>query len=152
MLKLMKLLVLSVSFSISSVCSAAELGTSAEAVAMVNKAVAYLAENGREKTIAEMNKPASAFVDRDLYVVAHDMKGVILVNPVLPRMVGKNILEIKDVDGKAFVKDRLAMLAQANSGWNDFKWPNSVTNKVDIRSTYFTRVDDIVFTCGILKK
>ncbi len=150
MLKFFKLFAFSLLLQASA--GAAELGTAPEAIAMVNKALAYLAENGRDKTLAEVNNKTGIFVDRDLYVVAHDMKGVVLANAVLPRMVGKDLSETRDVDGKYFMRERLAILAKAPSGWIEFKWPNSVTQKVDVRSVYFARAGDIVFTCGIVKK
>ena len=131
---------------------AADLGTSEEAVAMVHKAVAMLNASGKDKTIAEANNPKGPFVDRDLYVVIHDLQGKVLANPVLPRMVGVNLSNVKDVDGKMFIHERLEMLKTAGSGWNDFKWPNSVTKNVEKRSAYFERVGDLVITCGILKR
>lgn len=131
---------------------AGEFGTADEAVAMVHKAVAMFKDSGRQKTIAEANDPKGRFVDRDLYVVIHDMTGKALANPVLPRMVGMDLSALKDVDGKAFIKERLDTLKTRNSGWIDFKWPNSVTKHIEKRSVYFERVDDLVFTCGILKQ
>ncbi|MRW94159.1 histidine kinase [Duganella sp. FT80W] len=130
---------------------AAELGSREEAVAMVHKAVAMLADSGREKTIAEVNNPKGRFVDRDLYVVIHDMQGKVLANPVLPRMVGVDLSGVKDVDGKMFIKERLEMLKSASNGWIDFKWPSSVTRQIEMRSVYFERAGDLVITCGILK-
>jgi signal transduction histidine kinase len=137
--------------SLASQIHAAEFGTPEEAVAMVKKAVAYAKRQGREKALEEINNPKGRFVDRDLYVTAHDLNGKVLANPLIPRMVGKNAADLKDVDGKAFVKERLDMLRTSDSGWIDFKWPNSVTSQVEKRSTYFEKADDLVFTCGILK-
>ena len=151
MLKMINVLFLSALLA-TGLSAAAELGTADEAIAMVDKATTYLAKNGRDKTLVEINKPNGAFVDRDLYVVVHDMTGKVLANPVLPRMVGKDIKDIKDVDGKAFVRERLAKLEKSEKGWIDFKWPNSLTQKIDVRSAYFVRVGDLVFTCGIVKK
>lgn len=158
MFKLMKSVLLAlaamVSFTaaLSLNASAAEFGSADEAVAMVHQAVAYLHDNGRDQLIVEANKSKGRFVDRDLYIVIHDMQGKALANPVLPRMVGADISGVKDVDGKAFIHDRLVMLKTADKGWIDFKWPNSLTQKIEHRSVYFERVGDLVFACGILKK
>jgi|SRR5476649_2153581 len=152
MSKLFKLVLLALAFCIALPASAAEFGSADEAVAMVNKAVAYLKENGQDKTVAEANNPKGRFVDRDLYIVIHDMDGKALANPVLPRMVGMNLSQLKDVDGKFFIQERLAMLKTTDHGWIDFKWPNSLTQKIEKRSVYFERVGELVFTCGILKK
>lgn len=151
MLKLMTSALLALLAALSFHASAAEFGSADEAVAMVRQATAYLHDNGREQTIAEANKPKGRFVDRDLYIVIHDMQGRALANPALPRMVGADISGVKDVDGKAFIRDRLAMLKTADRGWIDFKWPNSLTQKIEQRSVYFERVGELVFACGILK-
>ncbi|MHA4867950.1 cache domain-containing protein [Duganella sp. PWIR1] len=152
MRKLINYLVLALACILAGPLRAADLGSQEEAVAMVHKAVAMLAESGKDKTIAEANNPKGRFVDRDLYVVIHDLHGKVLANPVLPRMVGVDLSGVKDVDGKMFIKERLDMLKTATSGWIDFKWPNSVTKNIEKRSVYFERAGDLVITCGILKQ
>jgi signal transduction histidine kinase len=151
MKKLLKLIAVTLAILAATPSWAGELGSADEAVAMVRKAAAMLNESGRDKTIAEANNPKGRFVDRDLYVVIHDMNGKVLANPVLPRMIGMDLSAVKDVDGKAFMKERLDMLKTSGGGWIDFKWPNSVTKHIEKRSVYFERVGDLVFTCGILK-
>jgi cytochrome c len=121
------------------------------AVAMVKKAVACLKANGKDKTIAEANNRAGASVDRDLYVAITDMTGKALANPMLPRSIGKDLTGVRDVDGKYFVKERLEMLKTKSQGWIDDKWPNPVSKKIELRSTYFERVDELVIACGIYK-
>jgi signal transduction histidine kinase len=149
--KLINYAVLALAFLLGGPARAGDLGSAEEAVAMVHKAVAMLNDSGKDKTIAEANNVKGRFVDRDLYVVIHDMHGRVLANPVLPRMVGSDLSGVKDVDGKMFIKERLEMLKTANSGWIDFKWPNSVTKNIEKRSVYFERVGELVVACGILK-
>src|SRR4051812_16568844 len=104
MKKLLKLIAVTLAILAATPSWAGELGSADEAVAMVRKAAAMLNESGRDKTIAEANNPKGRFVDRDLYVVIHDMNGKVLANPVLPRMIGMDLSAVKDVDGKAFMK------------------------------------------------
>ncbi len=125
--------------------------TPEQAVAMVHKAVLYLKANGKDKTIAEANNPKGEFVHGDLYVAITDMTGKALANPMLPRSVGKDLSAVRDIDGKYFVKDRLEMLKAKPQGWIDYKWPNPISKKIELRSTYFERVDDLVIACGIYK-
>lgn len=151
MRQLIRYLLLALLFALAGPLRAAGQDPRQEAVAMVHKAVAMLAASGREKTIAEANNPKGRFVERDLYVVIHDMHGKVLANPVLPRMVGIELAGVKDVDGKMFIKERLEMLKTTNNGWIYFKWPNSVTTQIEKRSVYFERAGDLVITCGIPK-
>lgn len=50
--------------------------------------------NGTEKTITLINHPKGQFVKKDLYVVAHGLNGTVLANPVVPKLIGKNLSEI----------------------------------------------------------
>lgn len=147
---LFRMLAFTISIAAAGACAASEFGTAEEAVAMVKKAVAYMKSHDRDAAIEAVNK--GQFVDRDLYVVIHDMKGKVLANPVIPRLVGKDLADVKDIDGKAFVRERFEILKSKDSGWNEFKWPNSLTQKVEARAVYFERAGDLVFACGILKK
>lgn len=152
MIKSLQTLVLLAAVMAGVTAHAADFGTSEEAVAMVKKAVTFLDKNGEEKAIAAFNEPTGQFVDRDLYIVVHDMQGKVLANSALPRMVGKNIIDLKDTDGKAFIRERIRMLSTASNGWIDFKWPNSVSKTIEARSVYFEKDKNLVLTCGVRKK
>lgn len=89
--------------------SAADVVTKPEAEAMVKKAITYLKANGREKTFAEIDKKDGQFVDRDLYLTVYGTDGVVRAHGANAKMIGKNLMELKDVDGKAFVKERVEM-------------------------------------------
>jgi signal transduction histidine kinase len=130
---------------------AADKGSAEEATALVKKAVAYLKANGREKAFAEFNSPSGQFKDRDLYIFINDMNGKMLVQGANSKLIGKNLIDIKDVDGKYFIKDLIELASSKGKGWVDYKWPNPVTKAVEQKSTYVEKVDDIVIGCGIYK-
>jgi signal transduction histidine kinase len=125
----------------------------AEAVELVNKGVAYLKANGKDKALAEFNNPNGPFVhrDRDLYIFVLDGNGRTLANGVNARLVGKDVLEMRDVDGKHFIRDILTQAASKGSGWVDYKWSNQATNAIEPKSTYFTQVGDVIVAAGIYK-
>jgi len=129
---------------------AAEKGTADEAVAMVKKGVAFVKANGKEKAFAEFNNQKGQFVDRDLYVMVYDMEGNNKAHGSNPKLIGKNLLEIKDADGKFIVKG-LIEVAQKGKGWFDYKWPNATTKAVEPKSTYVEKVDDVLIGVGIYK-
>ncbi|OEZ54028.1 MULTISPECIES: cache domain-containing protein [unclassified Duganella] len=133
---------------------AAEKGTADEAVAMVKKASEFLKKNGKEKAFAEFNNPKGQFIHKDLYIFAFGANGdgVELANGANVKLVGKNVLEMKDADGKFLIKDILALgMSKEGKGWVDYKWPNPSTGTVDGKRTYVERVDDVVIGCGIYK-
>lgn len=133
--------------------SAAERGTADEASALVKKAVAYIKANGKEKSFAAINDPKGPFVDRDLYIFVYDMKGnnMAIGNGNASKMNGKNMLEMRDADGKYIIKGFIDMLSTKNSGWFEYKWPNPVTKAVEAKSSYVEKVDDLIVGSGIYK-
>ena len=132
--------------------NAAELVTKPEAEAMVKKTVAYLKANGREKTFAEINRKDGPFTDRDLYMVAYSMEGVVLAHGANPKMLGKDLMEIKDVDGKAFVKERVEMAKAKKPFWQEYKFTNPVSGKIEPKAMYCMPTNDIVVCGGVYLK
>ncbi|HJV64313.1 MAG TPA: cache domain-containing protein [Geomonas sp.] len=120
----------------------------ADAQAFVKKAAVYLRENGREKAVAEYNNPQGKFVQGELYIIAYDFNGVLLANPHNLKMVGHNRLELKDADGKQFVKEFIKA-GKKGSGWVSYKWNNPVSNKIERKRTYLEAVQGIILGCGI---
>ena len=130
---------------------AAEKGTADEAVALVKKATAYIKANGADKAFAEFNNPKGQFVDRDLYIAVFDMKGVNVAHGTNPKLVGKNLLDLKDVDGKYFIKDWYDVAAKSGSGWVDYKWTNPTNKAIEQKSTYIEKAGDYLVACGIYR-
>jgi cytochrome c len=130
----------------------ADHGTAAEAEAMVKKAITYLKANGKEKTFAEINNRKGPFVDRDLYITVYDLKGTCLSHGMNGGMIGKNLIELKDPDGVPFVKERMELARTKGKFWQDYKFTNPLTKKVEPKSMYCEKVDDIIVACGIYKK
>jgi cytochrome c len=131
--------------------AAADAGTANDATALVKKAVAFYKQAGKEKALAEFNKPGSAYIDRDLYIFVIDMDGKTLANGVNPKIVGKNVIDMKDADGKPFIKQFIDIAKTKGSGWLDYQWPDPVTKSVRPKSTYVEKVDDVVIGCGVYK-
>jgi cytochrome c len=107
--------------------------------------------NGREKALAEFNNPAGQFKDRDLYIVVHGTSGKNLANGGNPKLAGKNMIDLRDADGRLIVKGFIDIGNGKGSGWFDYKWPNPVTKALETKSTYIEKVDDMLVGCGIYK-
>ena len=134
------------------VSAAEQRATKEEAVAMVKKAADYLKQNGRDKAFPEFNNPKGQFVDREVYVVVMDMNGTVLAHGVNPRLVGKSLIDIKDVHGKGFVREQVDLAKGKGSGWVNFEWNNPVTQKMEPRSTYLERSGDYIVISGVYGK
>ncbi|HEY0819694.1 MAG TPA: cache domain-containing protein [Rhizobacter sp.] len=125
--------------------------TAAEATAMVKKGVAFIKANGKEKGFAEISNKAGQFNDRDLYLVVYGLDGVVHAHGANEKMVGKNLIDLKDVDGKAFVKERVELAQSKGTFWQDYKFTNPVTKKIEPKSMYCEKLNDAVVCGGIYK-
>src|ERR1700688_807090 len=131
----------------------ASKGTAAEATAMVQKAIAHIKKVGREKAFAEFDSKSGASTDRDLYVVVYDMKGKVLAHGANEKMIGKDVIDLRDSDGKYFVKERVEMMSKSPEakGWQDYKFMNPVTRQIEPKQMYLQRYEDLIIGCGIYK-
>jgi len=85
-------------------------------------------------------------------VFAYDMEGVMVAHPKNSKLVGKNLLEVPDVDGKLFRKEIVELAKSKGSGWVDYKYKNPQTGKTEAKTTYLKKVGDLILCCGIYKE
>jgi signal transduction histidine kinase len=140
--------ILALAVAVSAAAQSPTRATEAEAVAMVRKAIQYYDKHGRQKALAEFMRAGSQFIDRDLYVVVYDMDGTALAH-VNPRMVGKNLIDLRDADGKYIQRERIAEARVHASGWQRYKFYNPVDRKVEPKHMYWEKHDGLVFGCGV---
>ncbi len=130
---------------------AGENATKDEAVAMVKKGVAFIKSSGKDKGYAEITNKQGQFTDRDLYLVVYALDGTVRAHGANEKMVGRNLIELKDVDGKAFVHERMELAKKNATFWQDYKFTNPATKKIEPKSMYCERLDDTVVCGGIYK-
>ena len=143
--------VFAVAVSLSSAQAASGSATAEEATAMVKKGVAFIKANGKDKGYAEIMNRQGQFTDRDLYLVVYGMDGSCRAHGANEKMVGKNLIDLKDVDGKAFVKERVELAQAKGTFWQDYKFTNPTSKKIEPKSMYCERVEDMVVCGGIYK-
>ena len=122
-----------------------------EAQAMVKKGVAFIKANGKDKGYAEISNKQGQFTDRDLYLVVYALDGTVRAHGANEKMIGKNLIDLKDVDGKAFVKERVELAQSKGTFWQDYKFTNPVTKKIEPKSMYCEKLDDTAVCGGIYK-
>lgn len=125
--------------------------TKAEAEAMVKKGIAFIKANGNEKAYAELDKKGGQFSDRDLYLVVYGLDGVVHAHGSNAKMVGKNLIDLKDIDGKAFVKERVELGKAKASFWQEYKFTNPESKKIEPKIMYCERLEQTVVCGGIYK-
>ena len=124
-----------------------------DAVAMVESAVKFYQANGQEKAFAAFQDKAGAFFQGELYVFGYDFAGTCVVQGQKPALVGKNRLDVTDVDGKAYIKAAVDLAKSTGKGWVDYKFQNPETKKIEPKTTYVLRVPgkELFLAVGIYK-
>jgi cytochrome c len=131
---------------------AAEGGaTEKDATAMVKKGVDYIKANGKDKGYAEISNKYGEFIFQDLYLVVYGLDGTVRAHGANEKMIGKNLIALKDIDGKAFVQERVDMAKTKGTFWQDYKFTNPETKKIEPKAMYCERLDESVVCGGIYK-
>jgi signal transduction histidine kinase len=122
-----------------------------DAKALVKRAAAYVKYQGKEKALAEISTPKGTFDKGDLYVFAYDLQGVMLAHPKNPALIGQNLINVPDSEGKLFRKEIVEKAKSQGSGWVDYLYLNPETHREEHKTTYCQKVDDIIVCCGVYK-
>ena len=126
--------------------------TKEDAVAMVKKGVAHVKSAGKDKAYAEFSDKANAtWRKEDLYLVVYGLDGTVHAHGANAKMIGKNLIELKDIDGKLFVKERVDMAKSQGTFWQDYKFTNPESKKIEPKQMYCEKLDDTVVCGGIYK-
>lgn len=132
-------------------CASAAQGgaTKVDAEAMVKKGVEFIKHSGASAGYEEISKKGGQFINQDLYLVVYSMEGVVLAHGANQKMIGKNLIDLKDIDGKAFVKERVEMAKAQEAFWQKYKFTNPESKKIEPKLMYCERLKDTVVCGGI---
>jgi cytochrome c len=133
------------------IACAADGANKDEATAMVKKAVAAIKTEGAEKAYAEISKKGGPFTDRDLYIVVYQLDGKVLAHGANEKFIGKDMSDAQDVDGKLYVKERIELAQKQASFWQDYKFVNPVSKKVEPKEMYCERLEQTAVCGGVYK-
>ncbi len=122
-----------------------------KAVALVNKGIAHIKTAGEQKAFADFSDKNGGFVNGEYYLFIVDFNGNTLAHGGNPALVGQSLLELKDADGKFFIKEFIKATREKKAAWVDYKWSNPTTKKVEPKSTYVKKMEgkDYFLGCGI---
>jgi cytochrome c len=124
-----------------------------DAIAMAERAAAVVKAHGKQTMIAKINARHADVLRGSLYVDMRDLNtGVVLAHPVNPTLVGKDLLDVPDPSGKQYRREIIALARSRGKGWLDYRYRNPTNGKVEPKTTYILRVDDIVLEAGFYRK
>ncbi len=129
--------------------SAQEFATKEQAVALVNQAIARVAEAGMDTASKEFMDHSGKYIDRDLYLIVVDLHGVRVVHGQNPKLIGKSYDDAVDVNGKEYGKEVMQIAAGTGIGWVSFMFKDPVTGKILPKQNYVERAGDYIYLAGV---
>lgn len=106
---------------------------------VVNRASALVADRGNE-AFPLLRDNTGPFVFMDTYVFVDSPDGVELVNPAQPSLEGKNLMAVKDLQGKRIVHDYIAAALKKDSAWVEYMWYKPGENTPAHKYTFVRKV------------
>ena len=134
---LMTLLLASV---VSVTALAQDHGTKDEAKTLVNAALAHIKKVGNDQALKDFTTDKANWTKKDLYVFVVDTKGVVLAHGVNVKLIGKDLMELKDQNGKLFMREIVDLSSAKGEGWVDYDWAHPITKKAEGKSTFVKRI------------
>ena len=81
-----------------------------------------------------------------------ELTGLCVANGVTPAVRGKNLLDLKDQDGKFMIQEFVRTASTApGHGWVDYRWLNPVTKTIEDKSAWIERMGDYFVGVGVYK-
>jgi signal transduction histidine kinase len=127
--------------------------TEKDAVAMVERGAAFVKAHGKDAMIKKISGKDPDFVQGSMYIYMRDFPaGVNIAHPFNQALIGKDMNEVPDTNGKMYRRDIMELAKKDGKGWVDYMYKNPETGKVEAKTTYLLRVGDVVLIAGVYKK
>ncbi|SDC46888.1 Single Cache domain 2-containing protein [Massilia sp. PDC64] len=127
--------------------------TEKDAIAMAERGAAMVKAKGKEEVMKRITAKDPDFVQGSLYIDMRDVKtGIVLAHPYNPSIVGKDLLDVPDANGKKYRREIIELAAAKGKGWVDYQYKNPTTGKIEPKTTYILLVDGVVLEAGLYKK
>lgn len=115
----------------------------------VLKAAKYLSKKGPDG-LAEFSDTNSDWA-KTPYIFVYDLKGTIIAHGANPKLVGKNLMGLKDVKGNMFAAEFVAVAKDPGQGWVEYWWPKKGSKTPEQKASYIKRVpgQDMLVGAGL---
>ena len=127
--------------------------TEKDAIAMAERGAAMVKAKGKDEVMKRITAKDPEFVQGALYIDMRDVKtGIVLAHPYNPSIVGKDLTDVPDANGKKYRREIIELAAAKGKGWVDYQYKNPTTGKIEPKTTYILLVDGVVLEAGLYKK
>jgi len=129
-----------ISLSIAPAAFAQDKRSKAEAKPMVEGALAHIQSVGAEKAYADFTTDKAHWVKKDMYVFVFDMQGNTLAHGGNAKLVGKNLVEMRDDKGRSGVLEMGKIAATSGTGWYDYDFVHPVTKQTAAKTSFVSKL------------
>ncbi len=111
-------------------------------IGFVHNAAELFAEKG-EKAFPEFRKKGGKWFRKQRYIFMYDLNGVTVFHPVDPELEGKNLINMKDLDGKPMIKYIIEAVTEGDKpyGWVHYLWAEPGEIFPRWKSSYVLKVE-----------
>ncbi len=151
---LVMVLIMAFVLSLCAPIMASGKATEDECIAKCKEAAELIGQKGLQEVLPQLSDKNGPFVWKDTYVFTIDLdKKTVLSHPIKPALVGKNLVGIKDINGKMFFAEFINVAQQKGEGWVTYMWPKPGEKKPSPKKTYVYKVPGkpIAVLAGIYK-
>lgn len=111
-------------------------------VDLVKDAVGQIEKNGAV-AFPLFSDPTARFIAKDAYIFVVEPSGVVLVDPGLPSLEGRNLLDVKDVQGRQPIREMLKIAQTSGSGWVYYMQKSTYVTKAKMGNRW------VLVGCGV---
>jgi signal transduction histidine kinase len=145
--------VIAAALTVSCAGALAAEPTEKDAIAMAERGAAMIKTKGREEVMKRITAKDPEFVQGALYIDMRDVKtGIVLAHPYNQSIVGKDLTDVPDANGKKYRREIIELAAAKGKGWVDYQYKNPTNGKIEPKTTYILLVDGVVLEAGLYKK
>lgn len=119
---------------------AAHANTKEDAQALLQAALAAAKAKGAETAGKEITDNPASWTKGSAYVFFCDLKGTVFAHSANPKIIGKNLYEVKDASGKLFVQDQIRQMQSSASGAVQMRWMNPTTKQISDAEALLARI------------
>lgn len=122
-------------------------GEKEEATRLVNDAASAVVKD-KNAAVTEISNKTGRYVKGEIYVFAYDLTGTMVAHPINPKLVGKNLIDVPDADGKMFRKDIITAVTSTGTASVRYKYKNPQTGAVEEKTTFCKKAVDLAVCAG----
>ncbi|MFZ0931630.1 MAG: cache domain-containing protein [Syntrophobacteraceae bacterium] len=114
----------------------------------VRDAIGLYENAGKETLLREIADSRGRFVSDARYIFALDLNGTMVAHPMEPELTGRNLIDLRDSEGNAFIQKIVDTAKTRGYGYRDYKWRSPGSEDELPKTVFFEQVAGIILCSG----